>query len=88
MRAIKIQTKAGRKMSETGIIPAFFHIGNFWTFTHEPLFERISIDADGLDNLPDGTISHGTSSLGLSARLSASNLHESRSMRFLIDAMR
>lgn len=56
MHAIKIQTKAGRKMSETGIIPAFFHIGNFWTFTHEPLFERINIDSDGLDNLPDGTI--------------------------------
>jgi hypothetical protein len=56
MRAIKIQTKAGRKMSETGIIPTFFHIGNFWTMDHKPLFERISIDADGLDNLPDGTI--------------------------------
>lgn len=56
MRAIKIQTKAGRKMSETGIIPAFFHIGNFWTMDHKPLFERINIDSDGLDNLPDGTI--------------------------------
>lgn len=31
---------------------------------------------------------HGTSSLGLSARLSASSPHESRSMHFLIDAMR
>lgn len=56
MHAIKIQTKAGRKMSETGIIPAFFHIGNFWTMDHKPLFERINIDSDGLDNLPEGTI--------------------------------
>lgn len=23
---------------------------------HKPLFERINIDSDGLDNLPDGTI--------------------------------
>lgn len=31
---------------------------------------------------------HGTNSLGLSEKLSASNRHESRSMRFLIDAMK
>lgn len=42
MRAIKIQTKAGRKMSETGIIPKLFHIGNFWTMDHKPRFERAS----------------------------------------------
>jgi hypothetical protein len=56
MRAIKIQTAAGRKMSETGIIPKLFHIGNFWTMDNKPRFERINIGADGLDNLPEGTV--------------------------------
>lgn len=53
MRAIKIQTKAGRKMSETGFIPYFCNLGRFWDDNNKPLFERVDIN---LDELPDGTV--------------------------------
>lgn len=55
MHAIKIQTKAGRKMSETGFIPYFCNLGRFW-YNNKPMFENIDIDPDGLDSLPDGTV--------------------------------
>ena len=52
MRAIKIQTKAGREMSETGIIPRFVSLGQFWE-DGKPLFETVNIDPD---DLPEGTV--------------------------------
>lgn len=52
MHAMKIQTKAGRKMSETGFIPELFNLGSFWD-GNKPLFERVDID---LDELPKGTV--------------------------------
>ena len=52
MHAKKIQTKAGRKMSENGFIPELFLLGSFWD-GNKPLFENVDID---LDELPEGTI--------------------------------
>lgn len=52
MRAIKIQTKAGREISETGIIPRFISLGQFWK-DGKPLFETVNIDPD---DLPEGTV--------------------------------
>lgn len=52
MRAIKIQSKAGRKMSENGFIPKISIPITFWN-GDKPLFERVDID---LDELPEGTV--------------------------------
>lgn len=51
MHAIKMQTESGREISETGIVPQFVYLGQFWD-GDKPLFERVDID---LDELPDGT---------------------------------
>lgn len=52
MHVIKMQTEIGREISETGIVPQFVYLGQFWD-GDKPLFERVDID---LDELPDGTI--------------------------------
>ena len=52
MRAIKMQTNTGRTMSETGVVPRLFHLGQFWD-GDKPLFENVNVD---LDDLPDGTV--------------------------------
>ena len=52
MRAIKIQSKAGRKMSENGFIPEISIPISFWN-GDKPLFEHVDID---LDELPEGTV--------------------------------
>lgn len=52
MRAIKIQSKAGRKMSENGFIPEISILIPFWN-GDKPLFEHVDID---LDELPEGTV--------------------------------
>ena len=52
MYAIKMQTESGREISETGIVPQYVYLGQFWD-GDKPLFERVDID---LDELPDGTI--------------------------------
>lgn len=52
MHAIKMQTHAGRKMSETGVAPRLLHIGKFWE-DNEPLFETVDVN---LDDLPEGTV--------------------------------
>lgn len=52
MHAIKIQSKAGRKMSENGFIPEISILIPFWN-GDKPLFEHVDID---LDELPEGTV--------------------------------
>lgn len=52
MHAIKIQSKAGRKMSENGFIPEISIPIPFWN-GDKPLFEHVDID---LDELPEGTV--------------------------------
>ena len=52
MHAIKMQTESGREISETGIVPQYVYLGQFWD-GDKPLFERVDID---IDELPDGTI--------------------------------
>lgn len=55
MHAKKIQTSFGRKIYEAGFVPERGHLGSFWD-KGKPLFERVDIDPDGLDDLPEGTI--------------------------------
>lgn len=55
MHAIKMQTEIGREISETGIVPQFVYLGQFWD-DGKPLFENVDIDPEGLDELPDGTV--------------------------------
>lgn len=52
MRAIEIQSKAGRKMSENGFIPEISILIPFWN-GDKRLFEHVDID---LDELPEGTV--------------------------------
>lgn len=52
MHAIKIQSKAGRKMSENGFIPEISIPIPFWNGDKQ-LFEHVDID---LDKLPEGTV--------------------------------
>lgn len=52
MHAIKMQTEIGREISETGIVPKFVYLGQFWD-GDKPLFEDVDID---LNELPDGTV--------------------------------
>ena len=52
MHAIRMQTEIGREISETGIVPEFVYLGQFWD-GDKPLFEDVDID---LDELPDGTV--------------------------------
>lgn len=55
MHAIKMQTESGREISETGIVPQFVYLGQFWD-DGKPLFENVDIDPEGLDELPDDTV--------------------------------
>ena len=43
MHAIRMQTEIGREISETGIVPEFVYLGQFWD-GDKPLFEDVDID--------------------------------------------
>lgn len=55
MRAIRMQTEIGREISETGIVPEFVYLGQFWD-GDKPLFEDVDIDPNDLGSLPEGTV--------------------------------